>query len=90
VPRLVQVQDERYADGLVVVGLTAGPAEDVRAFIAEHGVTYPVLRGGDELLDAWGVDVLWGSEIYLVDPDGLVVTRGLDEAEERLAAELDG
>jgi hypothetical protein len=90
VPRLVQAQDDYFLEGLVVVGLADGSPDKVRGFIAEHGVSYPVLLASDELIDAWEIDLIWGSEIYLVDPEGLVVARGLEDAEARLADELGG
>ena len=38
--------------------------------------------------DAWGVTKIWGSVVYLIGPDGMVLTRGLDETRAELEKRL--
>jgi len=55
-PLLQQMADRHRDAGLVVIGLSAdrGPADDVRRFLAERGITYPVAIVGPEVERAFG------------------------------------
>lgn len=65
---------EEYGDrGFTVLGLTTenAPREEIRPFLAEHGVTYPVARATREVQRAFGgVTALPTS--YLVDRQGRI------------------
>ena len=85
-PHLVQVQDRFKKNGVRVVGVTDAGGQATAQFGRQHGVTYPLLGGAEADRKAWGIDMIWGSEIYLVNPDGKVVARGMDDTDEKLAA----
>jgi peroxiredoxin len=86
VPRLVEVQEEHGGDEFTVVGVMRGGTDEGREFARELGTTYPILTGGGEVFDRWGVT--WVPQSYLIDPDGNVVEAELDEIEARLSAAL--
>jgi cytochrome c biogenesis protein CcmG, thiol:disulfide interchange protein DsbE len=53
IPLLEATWQRHKGDGFVVVGiLAAEPADDaqVQQFMADHGITYPVIRAGDGML----------------------------------------
>ena len=78
----------RYADdNVAVVGVAGAARADVEAFRVAHGVTYPLLADADADLEAFGVRMIWGSEIYLLDSDGKILARGMDDVDAALAAE---
>jgi peroxiredoxin len=87
-PHLVQVQRDYEDESFSIILVTKATAVEMRAFADRHELNFPVLAEAHETLDAFGVSMIWGSEFYLVDPQGYVVARGVGEAEERLAREL--
>lgn len=71
---LLQAMAERHAArGLVVLGLSrdVGPAADVRRFLTERGITYPVAIVGRDLERAFG-GVRGYPTSFLVDRSGRV------------------
>jgi peroxiredoxin len=90
-PAVVQAAAKLKARGLVTLGVTLDTKDTMKnlpAFLAQHGVTYPV--GGDgmgwdsEVPAAWHVDGI--PALILVGPDGRVAATDLvgDTAEETL------
>jgi cytochrome c biogenesis protein CcmG, thiol:disulfide interchange protein DsbE len=72
-PGFERVYRERRAEGFVIVGIaTDRHAEDqIRAFVAEHDITYPILLAtGQVVRDYGGVRAL--PESFLIDREGLV------------------
>jgi cytochrome c biogenesis protein CcmG/thiol:disulfide interchange protein DsbE len=66
--------------GLVVLGVAVGETwDEVRPFLAEHGINYPILLGDDELADRYRVSVL--PTTVLLDRKGRIahVHEGLAE-----------
>ncbi len=55
-PVLQSLQARRAKDGLLVIGVELDRTSDEasRKFLADLGVTYPVLRGGAEISEQWG------------------------------------
>lgn len=54
IPQLVKLQEEYKADGLVVLGaafeegpVDAAQRDRLRQFVADHGINYTILTGGD-------------------------------------------
>ena len=88
-PRVAQLRDEFLPHGVLVVGVTSASREDAQEFIEDAGGQYPVLANGSTDRDAWGVDLIWGSIFYLINPHGIIVLEGLDAAEARLRTEFD-
>jgi cytochrome c biogenesis protein CcmG, thiol:disulfide interchange protein DsbE len=73
-PELVEFAErhEREADAGVVSVVFDDEASDVVDFFEENGGDWPVVDGGDVILD-WAVPQV--PESFLVDPDGVVVAR---------------
>jgi cytochrome c biogenesis protein CcmG, thiol:disulfide interchange protein DsbE len=72
-PGFERVYRERRDEGFVIVGIaTDRHAEDqIRAFVAEHDITYPILLAtGQVVRDYGGVRAL--PESFLIDRDGFV------------------
>lgn len=65
-----------------VAGVTEASAADAEAFIRGQGVNYPVFAEAGALSEAYGVNAVWGSVVYLIDEDGRVVARGIDRVRE--------
>lgn len=72
--------------GVPVVCVTEAPLELTRAYLFEGGYTFPVLAEAAPAFDAWGIGMIWGSVVRLVDPDGRVVAAGLPASRRVLLA----
>lgn len=80
---------DTYRDaGFTVLGVTDHPVHDAQRYANKHGMQFPVLANADDVREAYGVALVWGTVVFLVDPDGRVVARDLGDAEQILAAEL--
>ena len=82
------MQADYGSAGAVVVGVTPANVEDATAFAVEQTVNYPLLANAGDDLAAFGVQSIWGSTIYLIDPQGVIQVEGLDDAESALAEKL--
>jgi len=83
-PRLVEMQEE-YADlNLRVRGVSDADAGSIRSFSEQHGLNFELLASAPETRKAFGVEMVWGSTHYLVNPAGQVVAKGLNGAAEVL------
>lgn len=71
-PQLVTLQKEFGQRGVQVVGVAVDDPGDVRKFVAELGIPYPILVGSD---DALRVSAQYGNEIGAL-PYTVVVSRG--------------
>lgn len=80
------MQSEFEGKGVMVLGVTTAPAAQTQQFQVEHGLNYPVLADAQSLFDAYGVDAVWGSVVYLVDPDQKIVARGIEDVRTRLGS----
>ncbi len=87
-PHLVEVQNEFRDDGVRVVGVTAATRAEAEQFAQELSVNYPLLAAAETDVKAYGIDVIWGSEIYLVSPDRRIVAHGTKKITERLDREF--
>ena len=76
------------ARGVVMAGVTEASVAEAEAFRSEEFLPYPVLADAKTVFEAWGVDALWGSVVYLIGPDGMVLTRGIDECRAELEKRL--
>ena len=75
-------------DALEVIVVSSEPEVVIRAFAEGQGLTSPVLADAEDVLDAYSVHMVWGLPTYLIDPEGKIVTRGIDAVESRLKREL--
>ena len=87
-PHLVEVRSRYRGNGLRVVGVTAAERAAAERFARDHRVNYTLLAAAQADVDAYGIDVIWGSEIYLVTPDGHIVAHGMKDVRRRLAKEF--
>jgi len=82
------MQKDFSARGVVIVGVTEASASDADAFRTEQFLPYPVLADAQPVFEAWGVKALWGSVVYLIGRDGMVLARGIDECRDELKTRL--
>ena len=87
-PHLVEVQNEFRDNGVRVVGVTAASWADSEKFAQQLSVNYTLLANAEVDVKAYGIDIIWGSEVYLVSPEGRIVAHGTEEITERLASEF--
>jgi len=72
-PSLQSLHEDRFADGVVVLGLSTdvGAAQGVASFLAERGISYPVGRATSAHRQAFGgVNVI--PTTFLIDRNGRV------------------
>lgn len=80
-PGLVELAQDQ---DVPLVGVTEAPLEEASAYAYEGGYGFPILAGAGDVMDAWGVDFIWGNVVRLVDPDGQVVAVGVSDSAARL------
>jgi len=74
-PMLMDLQHEYRAQGLQVVGIALDELQNVRSFIQQYGIDYPILVGG---ADAMETSAAYGNVqgvlpySVLVDSDGII------------------
>lgn len=75
IPDFIALQ-EKYRDHLQIVGLSMdeGPADQVRAFVREHKMNYPVAVADPDVGAKFG-GVFGLPTTFVVDPQGLVVQK---------------
>lgn len=75
VPHLVKLNQKYGARGVNILGLSIedDDVQDVREFIADKRINYPVALAGEEMVSSFGVRSL--PTIFLVDKEGLVVEK---------------
>jgi thiol-disulfide isomerase/thioredoxin len=92
-PLLEQVHQERGDKGLAVVGIAIDREEPVRTFIAETGVSYPILVGQEQAMaaaEAFGPDFVGLPLTVIAAPGGDIVTVHMGELDwEELAGIID-
>ncbi len=52
IPLLERLREERKAEGVEFVGIAVDFRDDVQAFVAKHPITYPILNGEDDGVQA--------------------------------------
>ncbi|MFW6201474.1 MAG: peroxiredoxin family protein, partial [Gemmatimonadota bacterium] len=98
-PGFQDVYEARREEGFTIIGLSTdvGAPDLVRAFVRDHGITYPIAAATSEMKRAFGgVPALPMS--FLIDRDGIIRHRvmgifaepALARAVDRLLAEADG
>ena len=70
---------------IFIIGITADAESVAWRFVLRAKTDYPVLAVSARTLDLYDIDSVWGSEIYLIEPDGMIVARGLLDIERFLA-----
>ncbi len=69
-----------------LVGVTAADRPTVEAYVQDYGWEFPILAGAGAAQADWGVRLVWGNVVKLVDPAGRVVAEGLGAARRVLQA----
>jgi len=90
-PRLVQLQEQFQQQGLQVIGLNVGGAEDrdqVPAFAKEFGIQYPLGFPDDEYADSFLGDNQNIPQAFVFDREGKMVKRFVGYSDSS-GAELD-
>jgi peroxiredoxin len=72
-------------EGVVVVGVTEAPVDRVQQFQVEQGINYAILADAESMFEAYGVKAVWGSVVYLIDSDGKIVARGIEEIRKQIS-----
>jgi len=71
--------------GLQVIMVTEASATGAMQFANEQKLPFPVFADALETRKAFGIEMIWGSPVFLLDASGQVVAEELDEVEEFLA-----
>ena len=87
-PHLVQVQQSYRDQGFSIVAVTDVERDVAKRFALDNGLNFPILSEAEPVREAYGVDLIWGSAFFLVDPTGTIVEQGLDDCLARVEAEL--
>ncbi len=75
-PHLQELSESLPEDDFLMLGivLESGSAESIADFVAEHGLTYPNVLGGDEDRDSFGPFLGYPTK-YLIGRDGKLIKR---------------
>ena len=90
-PLLQALHNERDDTGLAIVGIAIDRREDVQSYIAEAGISYPILSGEADAMavaDLFGLDGLGLPFSVLVGADGSVLTVHVGEVTRDQLAEM--
>jgi hypothetical protein len=88
VPRLKALGDEFGPKGVDVIAITRAPVDDARRFAQEHSAAYAIQARGDAAFERWGIGSAEHAPVYLVDPNGMVLTEGFGDCAEILRERL--
>ena len=72
------------AERVPVVGVTRAGAKEATAYRSDERLVLPILADAAVTQDAWGVDMVWGNIVRLVDPEGRIVANDLASARNAL------
>jgi len=90
-PLLQTLHNERGVTGLQIVGIAIDRQPDVQAYIAEAGISYPILSGEADAMavsDLFGLDGLGLPFSVLVAGDGTILTVHLGEVVRQQLADM--
>jgi hypothetical protein len=79
VPRLNALRQEFGPKGVDVIAITRAPVDDAKGFAEKHAVSYAIEASGDAAFERWGIGAPEYAPVYLVDPNGMVLTEGFDD-----------
>jgi peroxiredoxin len=71
---------------VTLIGVTEASVVQADEYRVRQGLAFPILADAAATHDTWGVELIWGNVVRLVDPQGQVVAESLDEAARVLAA----
>jgi thiol-disulfide isomerase/thioredoxin len=90
-PLLQALHNERVATGLQIVGIAIDRQPDVQSYIAEAGISYPILSGEADAMavsDLFGLDGLGLPFSVLVASNGTILTVHLGEVVHQQLADM--
>lgn len=82
------LQQEFAGKGVDVVAITRASVDDANRFAREQSVAYAIQAKGDAAFERWGVGSAEHAPVYLVDPNGIVLTEGMSDCTELLRERL--
>jgi len=85
---LKALEQEFGPKGVDVIAITRASDDDAKRFAEEHGAPYAIQAKGDAAFERWGVGSPEHAPVYLVDPNGMVLTEGMDDCAEILRERL--
>ncbi len=65
---------------MTLVGVTNANAAVTADYREEQGIAFPILADASAVSEAWGVAMIWGNVVRLVDPEGRIVAAGRGDA----------
>ncbi|MDH4162520.1 MAG: TlpA family protein disulfide reductase [Nitrospirota bacterium] len=82
IPGMERLHKAYQGKGLVVLGVSMDTSglDEIRSFAKEFGISYPVLRGDDEVAAKYMVRAI--PMVYIVNKDGMIAKQYLGGAEE--------
>ena len=72
------------------MGGTQATVLEAGKFMAQQALNFPLLAGTPENARNFGVEAIWGSVFFLVDPEGQIVAGSLKSAERVLEEQIEG
>jgi thiol-disulfide isomerase/thioredoxin len=90
-PLLQALHNERVATGLQIVGIAIDRQPDVQSYIAESGISYPILSGEADAMavsELFGLDGLGLPFSVLVASNGTILTVHLGEVVHQQLADM--
>jgi len=88
VKRLTALEAEFGSKGVDVIAITRASIDVAKGFAKEHGVTYHIQAGGVMAFEEWGIGSPEHAPVYVIDPNGMVLTQGYDDCVELLRERL--
>lgn len=70
---------------MAVFAITDETVEVTEQYAIDQGLEFPILAEAPLTREAWGIDMIWGNVVHLVDPEGRIVADGLGRAEDVLS-----
>lgn len=75
IPALEAISEGLDEDEVLLTVVASDDAEEVRAFVKERGLTYPIVLAGDGVLGAYGVSAFPTN--FVIDPEGRIAHRSV-------------
>ena len=71
---------------VTLVGLADASVETIERYRVEQDIEFPILANATAQRKQWGVRMIWGNVVRLVNPEGRIVAEGLKGVGRALAA----
>ncbi|MDQ7066192.1 MAG: TlpA disulfide reductase family protein [candidate division KSB1 bacterium] len=76
IPGYIKLYNKYRDKGLEIIGVTlqSGTVQDVKAFVEEHGINYPIVMGNNQIVQAYG-GITGFPTTFIVDQKGRIVRK---------------